>query len=264
MQTQEEMMNLVPQKLREIEEEYNVKVLWAVESGSRAWGFESSDSDFDVRFIYKRQVRDYLKLTPSRDVIELPMDDTWDINGWDLDKMLKLLANSNPTLFEWLQSPIVYLKTDFDKKIRPLLEKCMSEERMMYHYLSTAKGQMAKYLRRDLVKPKKYLYVLRPVLACKWIEKYHTAPPVLFDRLVESCLPSDFKVSVEQLLDIKKKSSESTEIAPIEEIHAYLEDSIQEIETYLKALSITHEVDWTAINDFFLDELGIDKNYEVN
>lgn len=100
MKTQAEMMALVPQKLKEIEEIYGVEVLWAVESGSRAWGFASPDSDFDVRFIYKRKAQDYLKLTPDRDVIELPIDETWDVSGWDLDKTLKLLAKSNPTLFE--------------------------------------------------------------------------------------------------------------------------------------------------------------------
>lgn len=191
MHTQEEMMTLVPQKLREIEETYDIEVLWAVESGSRAWGFESPDSDFDVRFIYKRKVQDYLKLTPERDVIELPIDDTWDVNGWDLDKTLTLLARSNPTLYEWLHSPIVYCHTDFVEKLVPLLETCLSEERMIHHYLSTAKGQMAKYLSGHVVKPKKYLYVLRPILACEWIKKFHTVPPVLFEELVQTCLPTE-------------------------------------------------------------------------
>ncbi len=105
MQTQEEMNVLVPEKLAEIERDFDVKVLWAIESGSRAWGFESPDSDFDVRFIYKHKQDFYLRLNEQRDVIELPIDDTWDVSGWDLDKTLKLLYKSNPTLFEWLQSP---------------------------------------------------------------------------------------------------------------------------------------------------------------
>lgn len=242
MQTQEEMMVLVPEKLREIEKKYGVEVLWAVESGSRAWGFESPDSDFDVRFIYKRRAQDYLKLTPDRDVIELPIDDTWDVNGWELDKTLKLLAKSNPTLFEWLGSPIVYVQSDFPEKLTSLLNSCFSEERMMYHYLSTAKGQMAKYLSGDRVKPKKYFYAIRPILACKWIETYHTAPPVLFDDLVQACLPADLKSSVDDLLKIKMASSEAAEIAPISEIHNFLETSIQEIENYLQNQTITHKV----------------------
>lgn len=264
MQTQEEMMILVPQKLREIEEEHGVEVLWAVESGSRAWGFESPDSDFDVRFIYKRKVQDYLKLTPDRDVIELPIDETWDVTGWDLDKTLKLLAKSNPTLFEWLQSPIVYRRTDFVEKLVPLLEICMSEERMMHHYLSTAKGQMTKYLSGELVKPEKYFYALRPVLACKWIEQFHTAPPVLFDDLVKVCLPEELKSSVEKLLTIKMASSESAEITLLEDIHDYLESSIQEMDAYLKTQTIVYRVDWQALNNFFLAELGMGEKNEMN
>lgn len=257
MQTQEEMMTLVPQKLREIERDYGVEVLWAVESGSRAWGFESPDSDFDVRFIYKRKAKDYLSLIPERDVIELPIDETWDVSGWDLDKTLKLLAKSNPTLFEWLQSPLVYIHTDFADKLSPLRDLCFSEERMMYHYLSTAKKQMDRKLSGDLVKPKQYFYALRPILACRWVQAYHTSPPVLFDDLVKACLPSDLKASVDQLLAIKMASSEAAEMAPLADIHVYLEASIQEIDAYLKAQTIRHKVDWSALNQFFWDQLGV-------
>ena len=169
MQTQEEMNVLVPEKLAEIERDYDVTVLWAIESGSRAWGFESPDSDFDVRFIYKHKRDFYLRLNERRDVIELPIDDTWDVSGWDLDKTLKLLYKSNPTLFEWLQSPIVYQQTDFIERIRPLANQYFSEKKMLYHYLNTARTQMNKYLSGDKVEPKKYFYALRPILACRWI-----------------------------------------------------------------------------------------------
>ena len=129
MQTQEEMNVLVPEKLAEIERDFDVTVLWAIESGSRAWGFESPDSDFDVRFVYKHKQDFYLSLNDHRDVIELPIDDTWDVSGWDLDKTLKLLYKSNPTLFEWLQSPIVYQQTDFIEHIRPLATQYFSEKK---------------------------------------------------------------------------------------------------------------------------------------
>lgn len=257
MKTQEEMMVLVPQKLKEIEETYGVEVLWAVESGSRAWGFASPDSDFDVRFIYKRKAQDYLKLTPDRDVIELPIDETWDVSGWDLDKTLKLLAKSNPTLFEWINSPVVYVHTDFAARLAPLLTMCLSEERMMYHYLSIAKGHLTKYLSGDMLQPKKYFYALRPILACRWLQKYHTAPPVLFDELVQSSLPLELKSSVANLLSIKMASPELAEIAPIEAIHAFIEASIPEIEAYLNNQNMTQKVDWQMLNDFFLYELGL-------
>lgn len=157
MKTQNEMMTLVPQKLWEIEAKYDVEVLWAIESGSRAWGFESPDSDFDVRFIYKHKPGFYLALDKGRDVIELPIDETWDVSGWDLDKTLKLLFKSNPTLCEWLQSPIVYHQTDFIERIRQHAQTYFSEKKMLHHYLNTAKGQMQKYLLSEQVKPKKIL-----------------------------------------------------------------------------------------------------------
>ncbi len=115
--------------MREIEKEFDVEVLWAIESGSRAWGFESPDSDFDVRFIYKHKPDFYLALDKGRDVIELPIDETWDVSGWDLDKTLKLLFKSNPTLFEWLQSPIVYHQTDFIERIRQYAQTYFSEKK---------------------------------------------------------------------------------------------------------------------------------------
>ena len=107
------MRKKIQTQLRRIEEEESIKILLAVESGSRAWGFASPDSDYDVRFIYIRRMEDYLKLEKVRDVIELPMDDVLDMNGWDLQKTLRLLYKSNPTLFEWFSSPIVYQETEF-------------------------------------------------------------------------------------------------------------------------------------------------------
>lgn len=96
---------IIPAKLREIEQRENVRILHCVESGSRAWGFASPDSDYDVRFVYVRPLEYYLQLGKTRDVIEWQLDDTLDINGWDLQKALRLLHNSNPTLFEWDRSP---------------------------------------------------------------------------------------------------------------------------------------------------------------
>jgi predicted nucleotidyltransferase len=102
------MRNLIIEKLNEIEQTDNITILHAVESGSRAWGFASPDSDYDVRFFYMRQKDYYLRLDRTRDVLEYPVFDLLDINGWDIDKTLKLLHTSNPTLFEWSNSPIVY------------------------------------------------------------------------------------------------------------------------------------------------------------
>lgn len=99
------MRKVIIEKLQQIEKQENVRILHAVESGSRAWGFESPDSDFDVRFIYVRPRDYYLKLEQTRDVLEFPINDLLDVNGWDLQKALRLLHRSNPSVFEWFKSP---------------------------------------------------------------------------------------------------------------------------------------------------------------
>ena len=256
--TQEQMNVLVSQKLKEIESMYHVTVLWAVESGSRAWGFASPDSDFDIRFIYKRKQEAYLKLNPDRDVIELPVDDIWDISGWDLDKTLKLLQRSNPTLYEWFQSPIRYYETAFSKRIEPLLKDCFSEEKMLYHYLNTAKHNIRDFLSGDSVKPKKYFYALRPVLACSWIRTYHTAPPVLFDDLCRAVLSEKLTNSVNYLLEIKINGPEKMEIAPIKEIDDFLNAQVFDIECYLHSIPHRPAANWDRLNCFFVEEIQRD------
>ncbi len=252
---QEEMNKLVPEKLREIEAQYGVEILWAIESGSRSWGFASPDSDFDVRFIYKRPLMEYLRLEPARDVIELPVDDTWDVNGWDLDKTLKLLAKSNPTLYEWLNSPIMYRKTDFLQRIEPLLTMCFSEKRMLHHYLNIAKNDMARNLQGEMVKPKKYFYALRPVMACEWILKYHSAPPVPFNGLVDTVLPEKMKPHIDNLLDLKMNAPEDTRITHISEIDDYLNDEVNIISAFLDESEWSNPVCWDQLDDFFYEEI---------
>ena len=106
------MRKQILKKLAEIEMEHDVRIIYACESGSRAWGVPSKDSDYDVRFIYAHPRDYYLSISPLRDVIELPIDPVFDINGWDIRKALSLLRKSNIRLLEWLQSPIVYVQSD--------------------------------------------------------------------------------------------------------------------------------------------------------
>ena len=177
------MKNIIVNKLNEIEQKENIKILLAVESGSRAWGFASTGSDYDVRFIYVRKPEHYLRLEKTRDVIELPINDELDINGWDLDKTLRLLYKSNPTLFEWFSSPVVYRKTGFSDRIAPLLKEYFTPSNSIYHYLGTAKSNYVAYIRgKEEVKAKKYFYALRPLLVCRWIIKRQCPPPILFDN----------------------------------------------------------------------------------
>lgn len=185
------MEKLILSKLQKIEKTENVRILLAVESGSRAWGCASPDSDYDVRFIYVRNEQDYLRLEKVRDVIELPVDNVLDINGWDLQKTLRLLYKSNPTLFEWFSSPIVYMETEFADEFRRMMLEYFSGKRSLYHYINMAERNYREYLKGDMVKAKKYFYVLRPVLACRWILDQGTPPPMLFTELMDAQLPRE-------------------------------------------------------------------------
>ncbi len=146
--------------LDKIESDYQVKILFSCESGSRAWGFPSSDSDYDVRFIYLHPPDWYLSidLESQKDVIELPIDDKLDVVGWDLRKALKLFRTSNPPLLEWLDSPIKYSeKYSTAEQMRQLAPTCYSPGACMYHYLHMAQGNNREYLKGEKVWVKKIL-----------------------------------------------------------------------------------------------------------
>lgn len=249
------MRDLIIQKLAEIERTEDIKILHAVESGSRAWGFPSPDSDYDVRFLYVRKPEYYLKLDKTRDVIELPINDMLDINGWDLNKTLRLLHSSNPTLFEWLSSPIVYRQTDFPTANQALFDQYFSPKKTLYHYLHMASTNYREFLKGDLVKAKKYFYVLRPILACKWVLEKGTRPPMLFTDLVDSHLDEALKPEVSRLLDLKMNMPEVKMIPRVDVINQYLDEQLAAIPDLIAALPVEADKDWDPLNDLFLDML---------
>lgn len=176
----------IMEELAAIEARHEVTVLFACESGSRGWGFASPDSDYDVRFIYVNRLPWYLTVTPRRDVIELPISGELDINGWDLRKALGLMRESNPTLLEWLRSPIVYREdAQAMPRFRALSEAVFSNARGWHHYASMAKKNFREHLQAETVRYKKYLYVLRPLLAARWIRMRPGVPPMRFADLAQ-------------------------------------------------------------------------------
>ena len=144
------------------------------------------DRDYDVRFIYVRPVKDYLRVDSVKDVIDWELDETFDINGWDLMKALQHIHKSNATLFEWSNSPVVYRTTGEWNKMIETAERYFSCKSSMYHYYGTARKNYCDHLLKDRVNYKKYFYVLRPILACKWIEEKNCPPPVLFQTLADA------------------------------------------------------------------------------
>ncbi|MCD7875965.1 MAG: nucleotidyltransferase domain-containing protein [Cloacibacillus porcorum] len=251
------MRELIEEKLREIEVTENVKVLYAVESGSRSWGFASPDSDYDVRFIYVRPRDFYLRLEKTRDVIEWQLDEVLDINGWDLQKALRLVHESNPTIFEWFMSGIVYERVpDFTSVVNELLNGSFySCKAGFHHYLSMAKKNYREYLRVDEVKIKKYFYALRPILAARWIMNRYRVPPILFKDLVETQLDDSLKPIVNELIVKKMKTLEIGTGRRIDILNRYIEESIDELEAKSPNLPTDRDNSWAALNRIFLENM---------
>ncbi|MFC7442608.1 nucleotidyltransferase domain-containing protein [Laceyella putida] len=229
-------------ELKNIEEEQGVKILYACESGSRAWGFPSRDSDYDVRFIYIHPVDWYLSINDKRDVIERPIHDMLDINGWELRKALRLFRKSNPPLLEWLRSPIQYHEAySVAGQLRQLAAAMFSPRACMFHYLHMGKGNFRGYLQGEQVKIKKYFYVLRPILGCLWIEKHKTMPPMEFERLVDELIPAGSLLHAD-ILDLlaRKKAGEELDLeAKVESIHAFLEEKIDYLEEVARQMPVS-------------------------
>ncbi|MDR1772705.1 MAG: nucleotidyltransferase domain-containing protein [Hungatella sp.] len=246
----------IEQKLLEIEKNENVIVLHAVESGSRAWGFASPDSDYDVRFIYVRRKEDYLKLNEPRDVIEWQLDEVLDINGWDLKKVLKQFYRGNATLFEWSKSPIVYKTTELWKQIYDEAKSYFSVKVAAYHYYGTANSTYRQYLQEDSVKYKKYFYALRPLLAGKYIQEYQCPPPVLFDDLMKMDMPAELRNGIDELLEIKKRSDEREKGVQIPIIREFIINEIGRQKSYVESIADDRKREWKSLNDIFLKILG--------
>jgi uncharacterized protein len=250
------MRNAIDNAIQRLEAEDDVRVLYAVESGSRAWGFASRDSDWDVRFIYLRRPNWYLSVQRRRDVLEYPLDNQLDVSGWDLKKALGLFAKSNPPLLEWLRSPIVYREASFlAQRLRELSTRYFSSRSCMHHYFHMAEGNYREYLHGDPVRVKKYFYVLRPVLACRWIAAHGTMPPMEFASLVDDQLPRELRPMVHALLERKRSGDELAAGPRIPEINAFLDDEMGRLSHALAAIPRGSAPDWEALDGIFRESL---------
>lgn len=237
----------VRDRLRRAENEHDVKVLLAIESGSRAWGFSSPNSDYDARFIYVNRPEWYLSvgLEEQRDVIEYPIIDDMDINGWDLRKALRLFRKSNPGFVEWIQSTIIYEQAGcFHQRANELLPQVYSVESGIYHYRSMAKTNFRGYLQAAHVPLKKYFYVLRPLLSVRWLEEFGTPAPIEFDRL-RSVIEHELGLqqAIDELLAIKRASPEMGLSPRITPIQNFIERELNRLEFIKPTRSERKEVE---------------------
>ena len=238
-------------ELDKIEHQHGVRILHAVESGSRAWGFASPDSDYDVRFVYVRPEADYIRLDEPKDTIDWKLDEVLDINGWDLKKALKQFGRGNATLFEWSSSPVVYRTTSEWDAVRDTVRAYFSEKAAVYHYYGTARSTYADYLTGDTVRYKKYFYALRPLLAALWIERYHQVPPVLFDQLMQMDLDQELRGAIDELLERKKVTTEGEHNPHMPVILDFIKEELERQKAISNAMAEDRNTDWSALNHCF-------------
>ncbi len=251
---EQRVIDEIKRRLADLEKSEDVAILLCVESGSRAWGFESSDSDYDVRFIYIRRPEAYLSidLESQRDVIERPIIDEIDVSGWDIRKALKLFQRSNPPLLEWLQSPLIYIERhSFAGRVRSLLPDYYSPRNCFHHYFHMARGNIREYLRGEIVWRKKYFYVLRPLLALRWLELNLGPVPMEFSKLVERAVDdAPLRQAIDELVTAKRAAVEMDEGPRIPIISDFIDREIIRFEN-LAANLPKQETSIDALNRLF-------------
>lgn len=243
-------------KLKEIEQKKHVKILHAVESGSRAWNLASPDSDYDVRFIYSRPRDAYLLLNPAKDFIDWELNEVLDINGWDITKALRHFHKSNATLFEWCHSPIVYHTTAEWAMVQNAVQPYFSCKASMYHYYGTANKNYHTYLLDDRVNYKKYFYVLRPLLACQWISQKKCPPPVPFDQLADALLEDELHQLVDQLIVLKMQMPECAQGPRFDQLNDYIAAELERLQVVISTWQEERLTDWQPLDEVFLSLLN--------
>ena len=198
----------VKEHLTRLEKEHNIVIIQAIESGSRAWGFPSPDSDYDVRFIYAHPKDWYLQLSEERDVIEMPINDDLDISGWDLRKGLNLANKGNAVIQEWMISPIVYQQSDLYAPLSNLVNKSFNSISTYHHYRAMAKKAYQDMEQSEQKKLKRFFYFARATLSAQWIVEHQTMPSIVFSDLIEGLI-TDQQQAKSMCLLVEKKAQES-------------------------------------------------------
>ncbi len=251
------MTDQIIKELHNLEQKHDIKVLYAVESGSRAWGFESTDSDWDIRYIYIHRLDWYLKIDEKKDSQEEILPNDIDLAGWELKKALRLFRKSNPPMLEWLRSPIVYLeKFSTASKLRELSNQFFNPKSCIHHYLHMAERNYQTYLLKEKVRTKKYFYVLRPMLACDWIKEKNTMAPMEFQTLLESQLKDErVKKEIENLLIRKIAGDEMKEELQNKILNDFLEEKINFYNEYVNSTPKTNQPETRLLDELFKETI---------
>lgn len=228
------MKDKIKNLLKQIEKENDVKILFAIENGSRSWNMASKDSDYDVRFVFFRKLENYISLNPEKDVITFAYNEDLepcevqgsliDMSGFDIFKYLKLLFSSNPTTLEWLNSPIVYYG-DNNLSLREYMKKMFDQEKLFKHYFSLFKNNYREFIDQEkCITYKKYLYSMRGVLNAKYVYEFDKLPPLDLKQTIEelkSFIPQNVYAKIQEVIEIKSKGLERETILRIPEFDEF-------------------------------------------
>lgn len=252
------MIGKISAELRRIEKHNQMKILYACETGSRAFGFPSPDSDYDVRFIYLHTKDWYLSIDQQRNVIERPISEQLDMNGWELTKALRLYRKSNPSLLEWLHSEMVYAQPySVIDNMRSLSDAVFSTDTCLLHYLNMAQANYRTLLKKDHATIKTYLTILRPILMCKWLMVHPAFPPIDFSTLAAAVLPDGLlKEEVNLLITNKRIGNVLPAKAGVQVIHRFIEKELLTLSTYTAATTAFKRDSTDLLNNLFREALN--------
>jgi uncharacterized protein len=239
--------------LKKIEEAKNIKILFACETGSRAWGFPSPDSDFDIRFLYKHHKNCYLSLSTKKDTIEF-MDNDLDITGWDLKKSLLLLKKSNVPLIERFQSPIVYFdKNNFKAEFKELVEDYYSPIAAFFHHHSLVKNFWEELKDKKEIKLKSYFYLIRSILSCNWIVTTDKLLPMDIENLM-TLIDEDIKDRLRRLIQLKSTVGEKYFHPKEDYLNKWIVSLLDQLEDRKHNLKVC-KTDIKRADEFFLKKI---------
>lgn len=253
------MEERICERLKEIEAERGFQIIYACESGSRAWGFASEDSDYDVRFIYHWAANDYLSIHSPTDQVDLGVDaENLDFSGWDLRKSLPLFRKSNGSLMEWLHSPVVYFEDgEIMQAWRALVSDYFVPKATSVHYLGLSRKMWLGSIEKDQITAKKYLYILRSLLSTRYIVENLSPVPVKFaDTMAAIELDSHVVSAIEAMIAEKANQNEADEIARVPVLDQFIETERERLETAVDGLP-GEQGSIDCLNNFFRNSIGV-------
>ncbi len=242
--------------LKEIEQQHEVTIIHAIESGSRSWGFPSPNSDYDVRFIYVHKKDWYLQVFPERDVIEVPISDELDIAGWDLKKAMYLAAKGNVVVHEWLNTPIVYQSHPLlYPELKSIIDQSFNPQSAYHHYRSMAKRAWLDIQEQKEVKLKRFFYFIRALLSAKWIIQNNSMPSVEFGYLLANTgFNSEHVDNIQKLIKLKSTMMESERMVIDESLMGYVGNLFEELSNEFPSSPKLPTINW---NDSLAKLLGM-------